>query len=106
MQITSPVKRFPGTVDLPEYLTIPQAVAWEQSTKQASMLRKGGEATDAEYIGAWVPGLLAVVQAWGLEGFSPDPFQSTPRKAVIDLLSWLITEITKLYEDAEEVPNA
>lgn len=102
-QVTSPVKRFPGTVTLPDYLTIPQAITWERALRDAGNLDRQ-TATNADFIGIYVPGVAAVVLEWGLEGFTPDPFQTTPRKAVDELLAWLIREITALYGDDTD-PN-
>lgn len=125
--ITSPVKRFPGTVTLPDYLTFPQAITWEKAIDEANALRdpvldnegnpardKNGRVirvtksgvTEAEYLNVWTPALLSVVQAWSLDGFSVEPFQATPRAALISLFSWLIGEITALYDDSEDIPNA
>jgi hypothetical protein len=103
--ITSPVKRFPGTVTLPDFLTFPQAIAWEEAQADSEALRDG-KTVFAKRMQALVPGFMAVVQEWNLENFSLEPFQSTPRGAVIELCAWLIGEVTKLYDEAEEIPNA
>lgn len=103
--ITSPVKRFPGTVAVPDALTFPQAIAWEKAGKAATALKASPEATDAEYLGAWMPGITACVEAWSLEGFDPANPPSTPRLSIIRLITWLIGAITELYQDADEVPN-
>lgn len=105
MVITSPIKRFPGTVTIPAYLTFPQATAWEKAGQAAQALKDAPGSTDAEYLGAWLPGIMAVVEAWNLEGFDPASPPSTPRMSVIRLITWLIGAITELYQDAEEVPN-
>lgn len=102
--ITSPVKRFPGTVTLPDYLNVPQATAWEKAQAAAEAIDREAS-TNAEYIAAWVGGITAVVQVWNLDGFTADPFQTTPRLAVIELMAWLIREITRLYVDDDD-PNA
>jgi hypothetical protein len=102
--ITSPVQRFPGTVTLPDFLTFPQAIAWEEASREAEALKKDG-AVAARSIQAWTKGITAVVQEWNLTGFSVEPFQSTPRAEVVRLCSWLIDEITRLYEDTDAIPN-
>ena len=102
--ITSPVKRFPGTVTLPDFLTFPQAVAWEKAQGAAADLR-AGQCTDAELLQAWQPGLNAVVITWNLENYDPTNPPATPRKSVIELTAWLLESITALYEEAETVPN-
>jgi hypothetical protein len=103
--ITSPVKRFPGTITIPDFLTVPQARAWEKSLKEADALRETIEVSDVAYIEAWIPGISAVVSEWNLENFSIDPFQTTPRVAVLNLFTLIIGEVNKLYWDDSEIPN-
>lgn len=103
--ITSPVERFPGTVELPDFLTVPQAITWERAQKEAQRLKDDPEASEAELLSAWVPSIQTIVAGWHLERFSVDPFQMTPRLSVIRLITWLIVEIGKLYEDEENLPN-
>jgi hypothetical protein len=99
----SPIKRFPGSITIPDFLTVPQAQAWEEC------LRKSGEERakigQVEYIALWIPGVTAVVEEWNIEKFSHDPFQTTPRGPVIELISWIIGLMTELYYEAEEIPN-
>jgi hypothetical protein len=103
--ITSPVKRFPGTVTIPDALTFPQAIAWEKAGIAASALKANPEATDAEYWQAWMPGITAVVETWNLTGFDPQKPPATPRLSIAQLVSWLVGEISTLYTEADEVPN-
>jgi malate synthase len=91
-------------VTIPDYLTIPQARAFENSQAEAASIDRG-KATGLDYIVAWLPGIQACVIEWGLDGFCPDPFQTTPRAAVNLLVSWLIDEIVILYGDATTIPN-
>lgn len=104
--ISSPTKRFPGTITLPDFLTIPQARAWEECLDGARALRdRGISYTSVEYIAVWEPGLREVVQAWDVEGFSHDPLQTTPRGAVLDLIVMVVNEITGMYQGEVDDPN-
>lgn len=105
--ITSPVKRWSGTVTLSDPLTFPQAIAFEEALDSIKTL--GKDASIAKYYAAILPGVLACVDDWDLADFPDNPavdnFPATPRVASIKLLDWLIDEITHLYNDAEPDPN-
>ena len=105
--IDSPVKRWPGRVILPDYLTAPQDAAFEDALAEARNFDP--ETQGAHYTNALIPGVLACVEKWELEGFpqpiTADNFPKTPRQSFAELLAFLIREVTKIYED-EPVPNA
>jgi len=121
--LTSPVKKWPGTITIPDYLTIPQAMAWEEAFDNARSLLpecepfKTGEKltvkqietindqTSSKWANAILPGILACVESWNLEGFDPNKFPATPKTSRVILITWILGEITKLYNEAEEVPN-
>lgn len=101
--ITSPVKKFPGTVTLADPLNFLQAAAFEKSL--ADMRELGENATQTEADAAMIPGITACIEAWelaGVNGFIP----ATPRRASMQLIAWLVGEIAKLYQDADAVPLA
>ena len=107
--ITSPVKRFPGTVTLSDPLTFPQAVAWEKAIRASQ--EAGLNVGFAEQMALALPGLLACAEAWHLANIpeipTPENFPSTPRVAVANLLAWLMGEISAIYDlDESEDPNA
>jgi hypothetical protein len=127
--LTSPVKKWPGTIVLPDYLNMTQAIAWEDAIADARSLLPDIEfeytednkidttkltpehfkylsvSQSLKYAEKMLPGILACVSEWNLEGLDAQNFPATPRQARIDLFIWLISEITKLYIDADEVPN-
>jgi hypothetical protein len=104
--IESPVKRWPGRITLPDYLTAPQDAAFEDARTEAANF---GDDQFAHFSNAWLPGILACVEKWELQGFpenpTPETFPKTPRGPFAELLAWIIGEIAKLYED-DPVPNA
>jgi hypothetical protein len=115
--ITSPVKKWPGTVVLQDPILFPAYIAWKQAVDAAAALEPEGESltivgasATAEMAQAILPGICAVVQEWKLEGLPasmvPESFPATPRKASVLLLAWLISEITSLVVGEEEIPNA
>ncbi len=103
-KLESPVKRWPGTVTLPEYLTWPQMEQWQAAAQ---------EAEDATVMTqqqlAWVRGICAVVSTWELTGLpsamTPDTFPATPARSAVALMGWLIREISALFDEADEAPN-
>lgn len=104
--ITSPVKRYPGTVVLSDPLTFPQAFAFEDALGAVSEARESGNMGRIRY--ALLPGILACVEEWHLSGFPERPaldnFPSTPRVSIASLIDWLVEELTALYREADDVP--
>jgi len=108
-RISSPSSRYPGEVVLADPLTLPQALAWEKAIRTAQTNDDNATITDVNY--AILPGVCACVEKWELEGLgelTPDTFPASPRKASIELINWLISEITRIYvgEEAKADPNA
>lgn len=100
--ITSPVKRFPGTVTLADPLTFPQYLAWQRALNSAQAHRDD----NAEFVGTLLPGLFACVESWSLTGFpesvTPATFPATPRISSDRIVGWLIREIGALIREADE----
>lgn len=109
--ITSPVKRWPGTVTIADPLTLAQVAAFERAIKRAEILRRDNpEPTRAELDAAHLPGLLSCVESHALSGIaSPlgvDNFPGTPRIDSARLIEWLMMEILALYSEATTDPLA
>ena len=106
--IISPVKKWPGTVTISDPLDIPQYLEVEKMIRERRGLDDGATWGQVQSISA--PAVFACVEKWDLSGFpdmfSPEKFPMTPRAASIGLMTWLITEITALFTEAEEAPNA
>ena len=106
--IVSPVKRYVGEVVLADPLTFPQVFAFEDAVEATRGL--GDSATPMRVNSAMIPAIIACVEEWRLTNFpahpTPDTFPATPVAASMQLIGWLITEITVLFREAEEVPNA
>lgn len=102
--IQSPVKQFPGEVEIPDYLTYPQYIAY-QDALQAAREREG-----AQQNAALLPGLLTCVTAWRVQGVPENPtaenFPATPPRAVSRLLAWLLVQIEAMIRDVDDSPNA
>jgi hypothetical protein len=105
--ITSPVKRFSGTVELADPLTFPQVFAFQDSLDAVKAAEEEGDTYRVNY--AALPGIIACVEAWHLEGMPErvtiESFPATPPIAAARLIAWLYGEITKGFQDAETVPN-
>jgi hypothetical protein len=104
--ITSPVKRFSGTVVLSDPLTYPQVFAWEDTLEDS----RTEEATKdvRRQIYSLLPGILACVEEWHLKGVPEHPtrdtFPATPNDPATELATWLVHSISELYEEADNVP--
>lgn len=106
--ITSPVKKWPGTVTLCDPLSLPQALAVRESYKASLELAGGAEDIENVDLVAFhnelAPALLDCVKSWELEGLDnpPSPFPGTPRKSSAELMIWLTNEVTALFSEDEE----
>ncbi len=123
-KLDSPVKRWPGSVTLPDYLTWPQVKAWTAAEAEADRLiaearaagrvKQLGErevltaADTANVRMAWLPGVCAIVGDWrlsGLDAVTPETFPATPPRSAAKLLTWLIDSISRLFDEEEDAPN-
>ena len=125
--IESPVKKWPGTITIPDFLTINQAITYEDAIDSANKLLPKIEDGDSEevvkekkakiaeiisgkkYERELLPGIFACVESWnlqGLENISVDNFPGTPKRARAELFYWLLGAIADLYKDEAEIPNA
>lgn len=111
MRIESPLKKFPGYVVLPEYLTVPQVQVISPLMGDPN---KMSDTEPKEWI--WdsdiktLPAILACVSEWHLVGVPDQPtldsFPMSPKKSVHALVMWLWAEIFKLWNAEDEIPNA
>jgi hypothetical protein len=105
--ITSPVEKWPGTVTIADPLTLPQYAAWEEALpKIFGKTERGVSATELDVL----PAIFKIVEKWDLTGFPTNPtidnFPPKPALKRIALINWLANEITKLWLDDDEDPNA
>jgi len=112
--ITSPVKKWPGSVTLFDPLTYPQLIQWQTAIERANEIKADITFADAALMPsvtmALLPGICACVEKWELEGLpasiSPESLPATPRQSAGRLIIWLVGEIGKLADEADEIPNA
>ena len=101
--IQSPSGKWPGLVVLADPLTLPQAIAWERAIRDVQALT--GDVTITEVNYALLPAICNCVEKWELEGLgelTADTFPATPRKQSVELITWLTSEITRIYTGEEE----
>jgi hypothetical protein len=102
--ITSPVKRWSGSVTLYDPLTIPQAMAFEDALDLARA-EENKDFTRAKIGQLLLPGICACVEKWELDGLgivTPENYPASPKLSSAMLLSWLMGEITTLFKEADE----
>ncbi len=135
MEIKSELKRFPGTILLPDYLTPEQVFAvedaqfaardwWREHTVKTGGTIKDAEGNDIEEVKAterfsflrwrsnYLPAILLCVREWKLDNFPLNghgakyaEFPMTPAEDVSELLQWTFDEIVKIYNGASNLPN-
>jgi hypothetical protein len=101
--ITSPVKEFPGTVEFPEYLTLPQVLEYKRAADSAT-------GTDGwEHAAALLPVQQKLTGEWRIEGMDGKPpldlFPFTPAPPAMLLLRWLHSEFVHLIVGEQFIPN-
>ena len=112
--IVSPVDKFPGSVVMPDFLTLPQVIAFEDANEKINELRgsvpEGGSVKRSRLDEINLPVILAIVESWHIVGIDEKPtienMPLTPRLASAKLIAWLMSEITGLYIGENEIPNA
>ena len=108
--IVSPVKRYSGRVILSDPLTMPQVMAFEDAMREARAMNEDDGVLTSRRLYTVLSGIIPCVEKWELSGIAEpvtaDNFPGTPKMAVAQLVAWLVGELTKLYNEADEVPNA
>lgn len=107
--LTSPVKRWPGTITVPDYLSYPQVMAFRRAVAEAENI-KNDKAEVTAYNYALLPGLCACVNKWDIVGLpeqvTAEIFPCSPVGASVRLLTWVMGAVTDLLKEAEEIPNS
>ena len=106
-QITSPSKRWPGSVTIADPLTIPQAQLIEAGLKQPT--QEGEKVWFTTLDVMKLPAVIGCVEKWELENFPPavgaENFPASPRKDSHLLIDWIFGELLKIYSGEAIVPN-
>lgn len=107
--VTSPSKRFSGTVTLYEPLTLSQ-VELIEAAFGIPEIEKDGRLWFTVLDKLQIPAILACVETWNIPSLEPlpptlDSFPMTPRKASHDFIAWLFDEIRQVYLGEVEIPN-
>jgi hypothetical protein len=97
--IESPVKLFPGTVEIHDQLDYPKFIEYENSVatmSEATADHKAGKITQGETdVIVWKE-LFKMVINWNIQGFDRENIPATPRIQVIQVMGWLTREIGKV----------
>lgn len=109
--ITSPSKLYSGTVTLPDFLTYPQLSKVMLALHETEKIKAeygSGSLTDLDTHVAWIPAIIACVEAWELAGIPKNPTVDTlpasPRDEMRSLIALLIDEIIKVFKGETELP--
>ena len=111
MKIESPVKKFTGSVTLPDFLNIGQVRAFEDAYfgDPNKVIREGERAFVSVSDEKMLPVILDIVLEWNLEGQPEQPTLETvvmtPQNAGHELVSWIGGELFKLWRGETDIPN-
>lgn len=106
--ITSPIKRWAGTVTIADPLTISQAQAIENGLAIPEKTDDGRiwySVIDTNQL----PAIFACVEKWELENMpenlTAENFPASPRGESHKLIDWIFSELRKVYFGELEIPN-
>jgi hypothetical protein len=110
--ITSPVRRFPGTVTLAYPLPFPRYLAWKEAVRNFGESSIAEVALNDDNTPAVLPGICACVERWDIieskdtppKQYTPETFPASPRLAAGRLIIWLMQEIIKIISEEDEAP--
>lgn len=127
----STVPEFPGSITLPDRLTMAQVNLIDQSFIEDDKASREGRGNvtvlvdDPEHPGQKIDlvsrlysvgdqiclkALLAIVEIWSIQDCPANPtletFPGSPRQASHNLIRWAWNELVKIYNGAMEIPNA
>lgn len=107
--IISPVPEFPGTIELPDYLTLPQVVEYSELSDALLADRELHNKNWARML-KLLPLQLRITGNWNIEGLdTPKPttenFPFSPAFPSAALLGWLHREITAMIVGEKLLPN-
>ena len=107
--ITSPSKRWPGTVTIADPLNMAHVDALEKAMSWPDDVQDGKPILYTVMDKPAVSALLVCVEAWNLENFPSPPtaetFPFSPRKDSHDLIQWIFEEIRQVYLGEQLIPN-
>lgn len=99
--IESPIKEFPGTVEIFKPVPYPEFITWEKRITEShealnSVLNKEGRFTQGEgEVMTWTA-IQGMIQNWNIENFDIANPTADPRVPVMSLMTWLVREIRKV----------
>ena len=101
--INSPVKKFPGSITLPDALPLAKVLAFDKAMRAASdlpIIERAAVCLDA---------IMDCIEVFQIKGQPDKPtsqtFLYTPAAAATDLYIWLLTSVTALVVGEKEIPN-
>lgn len=103
---------FVGTVVMPDYLTLPQVLAYEDANDEIRELRETqpAKASLSRMNSINIAVILSIVTEWKVsgipEGVTAETFPFTPRLQSAKMLAQLTREITAIYTGEIDIPNA
>jgi hypothetical protein len=106
--ITSPSKRWPGSVTLADPLTLPQVELIEAALRPLDNVPEDGQVYLTALDKPQIPAILACVEKWDLQDFpvpTLDTFPMSPRRETHDLIAWIFREMRRVYIGDQEIPN-
>jgi hypothetical protein len=100
-----------GLITLSDPLTLEQESAFEKAATEAQRERnRYGDSIVTTFALCYLPAILLCVEKWDLKDFPKEPtmltFPARPIKEVAMLVSRLVQEITTLYTESIDIPNA
>jgi len=95
---TSPVRRYPGHVIMPDYFSWAQMIAWDECVTKSQAV----EGTLPK-MAAQADGVLLMVEEWHITGIAEKPtaLPASPVRPAAELMGWIIGIINSMIMEAE-----
>jgi hypothetical protein len=102
-------EKWGGSVTFSDPLTLEQEAAYEYALADYRKALDKGGGLSAQNV-ALLPGIFAAVEKWDLKGF-PERitlanFPTRPRQERANLIAWLVEQVSTLYKESQDIPNA
>ena len=96
-RLDSPMTRWPGYIELPDYLTYPVLVKWDEAVVQADSVKDNM----IKFYQALLPVACSVVLEWHIEGL-PDKVTAETVPASAKFVAWVVDGVMDLFEATSE----
>ena len=94
--------RWPGHIELPDYMNFVTLHSWETAMAKAKLALDTKISSD--FYKELLPTAISIVKEWHIEGL-PEKVELATFPASANLMSWIIACVTSLYNETQKPPD-